>query len=389
MTGNLQIKNDTYYAVLNLKEGGKYKQKWISTKLKVKGNKRKATEMLNDFIEEYSKKGILNTPDTKFIDYAKKWLERKTGKVEQSTWDSYYNSVIKHIAPYFKPLNLNIADLKTTHVRDYYDYELAHGRKDGKGGLSKNSMKELAMVFKSILNDAVYIDEIIEKSPALKIPIPECRGNNSAKVKPVFLNIQQANEMLQLFNGHRLQPLIYITLYYGLRKSEVVGLKWDAIDFENKKLTIKHTVVRSLKLVEKDRTKSKTSYRSFKICPKMENIFKQLYDKHIENKKLFGDKYINSGYVFAWENGKRYSTDGILSPFQKVLKDNNFPHMRLHDLRHSCASILYDMGWGLKDIQRWMGHSHIETTGDIYTHISNSREALVAEQMENSLVLNF
>ena len=89
------------------------------------------------------------------------------------------------------------------------------------------------------------------------------------------------------------------------------------------------------------------------------------------------------------EDGRVFRPDYVTKAFQKVLKESEFKDMRFHDLRHSCASILYDKGWGLKDIQKWLGHADIETTGNIYTHISQNREALVAGDMENTLLLDF
>jgi len=170
LTGNLQVKNDTYYAVINFKQGGKYKQKWISTKLSTKGNKRKATEFLNNAIEKYSsmelKELIYNV---KFTDYAEKWLVNKKGTVEQCTWDGYYNSVEKHIIPYFKGLDLNLKDIKPMHISEYYNYKFHHGRCDNKGGLSICSLKAQRFVLKCIFNHALSVDEIITKNPAINI----------------------------------------------------------------------------------------------------------------------------------------------------------------------------------------------------------------------------
>ena len=391
MTGCLKIKNDTYYAVLNFKEGGKYKQKWITTKLNVKGNKRKATEFLNNLLNEYSDSDFLNKKESiKFTDYLEKWLKSKKGKIEQSTWDGYYNSIVKHIVPYFKPLDLDITDLKPKHIRDYYDYKFNYGRLDGKnGGLTHKSIKHHSVAIKGALNNALMIDEIISKNPATKIPIPERKDDSCKKKEFVFLSAEEANQMLKLFENHRLQLLVYVTLYYGLRRSEVLGLKWNAVDLKQGKLTIKHTIVKNLQTVAKDRTKSKTSNRSFKISNHLIELFQKHKEQQEKNKRLFGKEYIESDYIFTWEDGRLYRPDYITSAFKKALRESEFKNMRFHDLRHSCASILYDKGWGLKDIQKWLGHADIETTGNIYTHINQDRESLVADDMENTLLLEF
>lgn len=381
LTGNLQIKNDTYYAVINYKQGEKYKQKWISTKLKTTGNKRRATEFLNSVIEKYSEMDLKKKMwNIKFTDYAQKWLENKKGTVEQCTWDGYFNSVEKHIIPYFEKLNLYIKDIKPMHISEYYNYKFRNGRCDNKGGLSMCSLKAQRFVLKCILNNALSVDEIITKNPALNVPLPKIE--KSKEQHSVFLNQEQANEMLKCFDNHPLQPLVYISLCYGLRRSEVLGLKWKAVNFEDNTLKIEHTVVKGLTIEKKDRTKSASSKATYKITPKVKEVFEDLKIKQEENKKLFGNDYIESDYIFTWKDGKLFRPDYVTKGFQKVLKKSGFSHMRFHDLRHSCASILHDKGYSLKKIQEWLRHSDIETTGNIYVHILKSRQVIENDNVD-------
>ena len=85
---------------------------------------------------------------------------------------------------------------------------------------------------------------------------------------------------------------------------------------------------------------------------------------------------MKSDYIFVWQDGRLFRPDYVTKSFQKVLKKSGFAHMRFHDLRHSCASILHDKGWSLKKIQEWLRHSDIETTGNIYVHILKSRQVI-------------
>lgn len=248
--------------------------------------------------------------------------------------------------PYFEPINLDINELKPKHIVDYYDYKFRGGRIDGKsGGLSNKSIKEHSVVIKNALNSAV-IEELINRNPAINIPLPKRYEEQNR----VFLNQEQANEMLKLFRGHRLQPLIYVTLYYGLRRSEVLGLKWSAVDFENNEISISHTVVRNLTVVKKDKTKSPKSKCKYSLLPEVKKVLQDVKVSQEMNKKLFGKEYIKSDYIFTWEDGRLYNPNYVTSAFKKHLKKNNFPEMRFHDLRHSCDSILYDMKWELKDV---------------------------------------
>ena len=91
------------------------------------------------------------------------------------------------------------------------------------------------------MNQAV-LEKVIDCNPAFKIPLPK---KEAPEVKSKFLSSTQANELLQLFKGHRLQSIIYMTLYYGLRRGEAIGLKWDAIDFKNYKIKINYIVTQT------------------------------------------------------------------------------------------------------------------------------------------------
>jgi integrase len=164
-----------------------------------------------------------------------------------------------------------------------------------------------------------------------------------------------------------------------------LGLKWSAIDFDDNKITIDHTVVKNLTVEYKDKTK--TSMGSFLLLEDVREVLIELKAQQDENRKTFGNTYHESDYVFVWKNGNLYRLDYITRSFVKVLKKNDLPHMRFHDLRHSTASILHAKGWSLKDIQDWLRHADIETTGNIYTHISKIREQANAKSLEKTFIL--
>ncbi len=158
MTGCLKIKNDTYYAVLNLKEGGKYKQKWISTKLNVKGNKHKVTEFLNDQLARYEENIASEKPhDILFTDYIKQWLEKKKNKVELVTFEGYEIQVKCHILPYFKSKNLKLSEIKPSHIADFYEIKFKSDRSDG--------IRMLSFIIKQVLDKAVFY-ELISRNPS-------------------------------------------------------------------------------------------------------------------------------------------------------------------------------------------------------------------------------
>lgn len=384
MTVTLTIKNNRYYAVVNYKEEDQYKQKWIALGLPVKNNKRKAEAMLDEIKKDFQERYSTPAGDMLFVIYIKQWLQRKKPLIQLSTWEGYEIYVTRHIIPYFEPLKLSLRDLRPQHIKGYYEFKYTEGRLDGKpGGLSVASIKKHALVIREALADAL-LDEYITRNPAEGVKLP---AKDIVKRERVFLDAEQANQMLRAFNGHPLQALVYVTLYYGLRRSEVLGLRWSAVDFERGTLTVNHTVVKNKTIVRKDTTKTQSSYHTYWLINDVRDALLAQREFQNNNRKIFGDAYKDSDYIFTWDDGTLYRPDYITRGFQRVLKAHGLPIMRFHDLRHSTASILYDKGWDLKDSQSWLRHSSVEMTGDIYTHIKEARKAKMAEQLNTTLNL--
>ena len=166
-----------------------------------------------------------------------------------------------------------------------------------------------------------------------------------------------------------------------------MGLKWDAVDFENNMLSIKHTVVQYNTIVEKDKTKNHSSKRSYPLMDDVKAILLKTKTEQEKSKELFGSEYVESDYIFTKPDGSLIRPNYVSHKLRKILKKHNLPYIRFHDLRHTCASILLSKGWSLKDIQEWLGHSDIAVTANIYTHIDITRKQELAKNMSNTFTL--
>lgn len=198
-----------------------------------------------------------------------------------------------------------------------------------------------------------------------------------------------------LFEKSKVDPLeliIFITAFYGLRRSEAAGLKWSAIDFENNTITIKHTLVQvSIKgqrqVVGKDKTKNKTSYRTLPLVPEVTEVLKKFKQIQENNKKAYKKSY-NSKYqeYLCVDNfGNIITPDFITKHFRRLLKNSELKIIRFHDLRHSCTSLLLARGIPLKEIQAWLGHSNFNTTANIYAHLDTNVKQKSANVLSNIL----
>lgn len=390
MTGSLHIKNGMFYAVLNTYENGKRKQKWINTGLSERGNKRNAESILHRHLVEYEKEELEKAEQVKpayipfFHEYLGQWLANKKGKVEITTWEGYETYVTGHLIPYFKKLNLRMDEVAPRHIKAFYEFKFRGGRNDKKKkGLSVASIKKYGSILRMAFKEAL-IEEYVMRNPVDGVPVPK---GEDAETRAVFLTAEEANRLLEAFRGHELQPIVYVTLYYGLRKSETLGLKWSAVDFDNDTIQICHTVVKNRSIVEKDRTKTKGGKGMYQLLPEVKELLLGIKREQEEYRRAFGREYHQSDYVFTHPDGTLRRPDCVTRGFQRVLKNNGLRHMRFHDLRHSTASILHDKDWDIRDIQDWLRHADIETTANIYTHISRQRKTKLAKDMQDTFRL--
>ena len=364
MKGSLQIKSNHYYCVFRVNG----KQIWESTGIKVKkGNKRKAEQALTNLLAEYSRNPNM-FDKIEFTDYIKKWLANVKNSVDTITYEGYKQYAEKHIIPYFSEKKIILQDIKISDIEGYYNAKAIGGRLDGKsGGLSLRTIKLHGVVLNLVLKQAIY-ERLIPDNPCAYAKYPKTIATQ--KKEPNFYTINQCNTLLECIKGTPLYNMVYITFIYGLRRSELLGLKWDAIDFENNTISIQHTVVMNSTVVRKDKTKNVTSKRKYPLLPDVKMLLEKMLTEQTANKSLLGNCYIDNDYVFVKADGSTYYPSYPTHASKKVLEKHNLPFIRWHDLRHSTASMLIERGWHMKDISEWLGHSDIGTTMNIYGHIS-------------------
>lgn len=380
MTGSLQIKNDKYYAVLNLyDQNGKRRQKWITSELPVRGNKKRAEQFLREQLRQYEARERLEYSEMLFSDAVRQWLDRCAMKVDVITMQGYRTLADGHILPYFDALGVKLIDVERRTLQAYIDEKRLHGRKDGNGGLSPRSLRLHKNILFQTLKEAVR-DNLIPNNPCEYVILPQ-----QERPEFCYYNEMQLNTMLEAIKEEPLYPLVKITTIYGLRRSELLGLKWDSVDFIAGTLTVRHTVSKVTVAVEKDKTKNASSYRSFPLMPEIRALLLHEQEKQKENRRLFGKSYKNTDYIFTWPDGTPFSPDYVSHGFSKLLKKNGLPHIRFHELRHSCASFLVNNGFTLKDVQEWLGHSDIKITANIYSHLDVSRKQSMADKLVGSI----
>ena len=185
------------------------------------------------------------------------------------------------------------------------------------------------------------------------------------------MTVDEIQNLLKVCKGKPIHDMIIFLFVYGLRREELMGLRWEDVDFDNKTITIQHTVTTiGRHRIESDTTKTASSRRTYPITSQIEKILYRLKDEQEHYKDVYKDKYVNCDKVFRHKDGSEFAVAYPRQALQRVEAKYNLPLTSLHCLRHSCASYLMCIGWSPKETADWLGHSNISTTMNIYTQES-------------------
>lgn len=390
VNGRLRQRRGKWICSLNwIDKNGQRQFREKSTGLPITNNKRKAGEILSRFIEEVGDE--VNQPELPqfqapqiqsalFSDYVRFWLESIEGTIDENTYCNYAKMAKNHVLPYFDRMRYKVKDISLEVLQSFFNDQRKTGRMDGTGGLGAASLKTINIILRGATNIAFTSRGQFNPLTLVKTPPREKGMSGSA------YSVEECDMMLDAFKGDMMYPLVKATVLLGLRRSEILGLKWDAIDFLKKTITIRHVVVRTSdnKVIAKDKTKTASSARVYAMPRIIYDLFAELKQVEDDNRTFFGDTYIENAYIFKWPNGKRLDPGWVTRTFTKKIKKFGLPQIRFHDLRHSCASVLYSRGMGVKEIQMWLGHSSATVTLDIYTHLFKNAGNQVADCIDQA-----
>jgi len=366
-----------YSCILKWEEYGKLKSKEISTGIEIKGNnKRAAKKRIEEIREEFKKKvtrsGFTEYKDMFFEDYIEKWVNEQESFLKPTTLSGYKGIVKNHIIPFFSNRKILLVDVKPQHIQEYYNSK-------AQKGLSPGSVQRHHSLIRKALQNAVMKDVILY-NPADRTQRPK-----QSKYNPKIYDAEQLKRLLMSVRETPIEVPITICCHYALRRGEVLGLQWKNIDFDKRIITIQNSVVRAGKAIFQESTKTQSSNRILPMDDEIYNYLKEHKKHQKTNSHLFGKMYDKNDFVCTWNDGRPFSPEYLSHAFKRILKKNDLPPIRFHDIRHSVATELLNSGVDLKVIQEYLGHSTIGITANYYLHPDINQKSKALKQINKLL----
>lgn len=357
-------------------------ERWISTKLKDTPANRKIAEGMRKqkFCQDRS-----SLPDVNIIfsEYASIYLGEKKREVEDTTYATY-SANVKRINKFLS--DVKVRDIDKKKVAKFLDdlFEIDH--------LQERTVKDTKAELNRICTKAVE-DGILLFNPVPSTKISKNLASKYTKNVPDENKVFSLDEALHFMHfvkdylkrhirirNHVLYEMFFIVAFLGLRREEVLGLKWSAINFYRKTIYIVHTVTRGTKVNRLDSTKTKKSRREYPLPDILLDIFKRLKEKEEYYRKLCGSTYKENDYIFKQDDGTPFGPTYPTKIFKKILKEiSDLPQdVIFHGLRSTCVTILLSYCDDPKEVKEFVGHSDIAVTLEIYDRIKSkaSKEKL-------------
>ena len=297
------------------------------------------------------------------------WFENYAKlKVRPSSHQTYKGYINNHIKPYVGSIPLS--KLTSLDLQKLYKMLLTEGRidrieaKNQPKGLSAKTVRNINQIISSALNLAKE-QKLLASNPADACALPKVE-HREMKTLPV----EQLTSFLREAKETGVYEMYYIELATGLRRGELLGLKWQDIDLVNGTIRVQRQVARIDGEIVEAPLKTKNSYRNVSIGPDAIEVLK-------EQKKKVGD----SEYVFPSPNGGPISPDSVLNMLRRVLERAGLPKIRFHDLRHTFATLALQNGVDIKTVSGMLGHFSAGFTLDTYAHVTTSAQREAANTM--------
>ena len=319
--------------------------------------------------------GVNVTDRTTVAEFLDRWLETVIKEHRRPrTYESYRQITRLYIVPHIG--NVQLIKLTPMQVQNLLNTLQKSGGVNQQP-VAPRTVQRTRAVLRSALTRAQRWGILVRNAAALTDP------PRAEKFKPVVLGPEQGQQLLQVAASHRLEAIWYIALLMGLREGELLGLTWEHIDFTARRLVVNQTLQRRKGeglVVAPPKTAS--SIRTLPLPQIVERVLQKQQQRQQADRERAANFWVETGFVFTTESGRPIDPSNLLQMFKRLLKAANLPMMRLHDLRHSCATLLIAQGVHPRIVMDILGHSQISITMDLYSHVLPETQREAAKAMD-------
>ena len=374
MRGHIAKKGNRYYAVIY--EGvdpgtGKSRHRWHAA-----GPTRRDAERLLAELVKKSHDGDYRAPDRVTLGQylLDRWLPTKQTQLRPSTFESYRCNIVNHVVPSIGSVLLQ--RLTPEHLDAFYADLLASGRQNGTaGGLSVKTVRNIHTVLHKALSDAARKGTVARNVALLADP-PRLSSARRPEMK--VWDAKQLAQFVREMAGHRLYPAFYLLANTGMRRGEVLGLRWKDVDLERATLSVSRSLVSVAYKPQLSDVKTNNGRRTIDLEPKTVAVLRAWKKRQIEERML-ANLRPNGDLLFAHPDGSVINPDYLSQVFDRHVAKSTLPTIRLHDLRHTHASILLKEAVPLKVVSERLGHANPAFTLSVYQHLLPGMQADAAK----------
>ena len=316
----------------------------------------------------------------KFQELAEEWFENYAKNALRSTTYERMLQLTHRVYPAIG--HLRIDKITARHLQGFVNSLAKEGANEKTGNpLAPKTIRHNLSFISDVFSYAVRMD-LVSDNPCRKVTIPK----GEVKEKPIYSQ-EEIAQLLTAINGEptKYRAFFFLIAYSGFRRSEMLGLEWKDIDFENNIISIKRTSnYTSERGIYTDTTKTKRSKRVLKISPYIMNILKELKDEQDEEALRLGDKWVESDRLFVKWNGEPMNNQTPYGWLKEFCEKNDMPFYGIHSFRHFAASALISSGLDVTTVSGALGHCNSGTTLNIYSHMFQTAQARVAQAMDGA-----
>jgi integrase len=293
----------------------------------------------------------------------KEWLPAVRATIRPTTYNSYVQHVECHVVPHIGSVKL--AQLSGSQVNALYAKLAESGKKNAKHGLSPLTIHHVHSCLHKAMKDAIRWGQIA-RNPLDAADPPRQRGDGTKEMRT--WSIEQLRAFLDAAADDRLSSLWHTIAMTGMRRGEAIGLRWSDVDLENGRLSVRRALIPTNREVVVSEPKTAKGRRVIAIDPTTVEVLKTQAARQLEEQKEWDDAWIDSGLLFTRENGEALDPESVSRYFRLAVKNSMLPQIRLHDLRHTHATLALQAGIHPKVVSERLGHATISITLDTYSH---------------------